>query len=327
MSKVKFNHFERVAGVFVLTAIVGSLLIAASAAIKQGWFENKIYYQTAFENADGIHAGTMVQMAGLKAGSVEEVELQGDNTIKVSFYVLGKFQKRIREDSTVQLIRPFVIGDRVLEINVGSEKAEMLAEHATIESVETTDLMTLVSGKKLGSTLGKISDLLVNLQNLAESFLSRERTESMVRMFDRLDPLLGNLNTMSVEVTKLSKQATSEDNLKTLMHHTALLTRELNVMVPEINKQNPDIAKQVAMLVNNLAVMSENMKVVTAVFKDMGPEMPMVARRAVEALNEATVLMKALQKSFMLRGNVKEVMEEEENEKAKARQPADQHPK
>ena len=325
MMKTKFNHFERVAGIFVLTALVGSLLTAVSAAIKQGWFENKVYYQSSFENADGIHAGTMVQMAGLKAGSVEEVELQGDNRIRVSFYVLGKFQNRVRQDSTAQLIRPFVIGDRVLEINVGSEKSEILAEHSELESVETTDLMTLVSGKKLGSTLGKISDLLVNLQDLAESFLSRERTESMVRMFDRLDPLLGNLNTMSVEVTKLSKQATAEDNLKNLMRHTAMLTKELNIMVPEINKQNPDMAKQVALLVNNLAVMSENMKVVTDVFKDMGPEMPMVARRAVEALNEATVLMKALQKSFMFRGNVKEVVEEEE--KARPRQPAEQRPK
>lgn len=323
--KIKFNHFERVAGLFVLTAIVGSLLTAVSAAIKQGWFEKKVQYQSTFENADGIHPGTMVQMAGLKAGTVEDVELQGDNKIKVSFHVLGKFQNRVRQDSTVQLIRPFVIGDRVLEINVGTEKAEVLPEHATIDSIETMDLMTLVSGKKLGSTLGKISDLLVNLQNLAESFLSRERTESMVRIFDRLDPLMGNLNTMSLEVTKLSKQATAEDNLKNLMHHTALLTRELNIMVPEINKQNPDMAKQVAMLVNNLAVMTDNMKVVTDVFKDMGPEMPMVARRAVEALNEATVLMKALQKSFMLRGNVKEVMEEEE--KAKPRQPAEQHSK
>jgi phospholipid/cholesterol/gamma-HCH transport system substrate-binding protein len=45
---------------------------------------------------------------------------------------------------------------------------------------------------------------------------------------------------------------------------------------------------------------------------DVGPELPGASRRLLEALNETVVLLKAMQKSFLMRGNVREVREEEE---------------
>ena len=91
MMKVKLTHYERIAGLFVLFAIIGCVVVAVSVAIKQGWFEDKVYFETTFENADGLHEGTVVQMAGLRAGSVSDVQLESNNTIKVTFcnYVGG----------------------------------------------------------------------------------------------------------------------------------------------------------------------------------------------------------------------------------------------
>jgi phospholipid/cholesterol/gamma-HCH transport system substrate-binding protein len=49
--------------------------------------------------------------------------------------------------------------------------------------------------------------------------------------------------------------------------------------------------------------------------------MPRVAKRLVEALDEAVVVLKAVQKSFLLSGKAEEVREEEA-ERDKKRQPA-----
>jgi phospholipid/cholesterol/gamma-HCH transport system substrate-binding protein len=314
MMNIKFNKFERVAGLFVLLAIVGSIVTALSVAIKQGWFENKFKYQTVFESAEGIHSGTTVQMAGLRAGSVEDIELLGDNKIKVTFYVIGKFQNRIRSDSKALLVRPFIIGDRVLEVTVGSDEGTLIAENAIIPSEETLDLMTLMSGKKLGNSLENLSGMLENVQYLMETFLDKNRTQSMVRIFDQLDPFLGNMNTMSTEVTKLSKQLTYDQNLKKTLAQTVILTREVNNILPELNRQNPELAKNLAELTSSLSQMTKDFKTVTGMLKDYGPEIPTVARRALEALDEATVLMKAMQKNFFLRSSVQEVHEEENKE-------------
>lgn len=306
--KVKFNKFERVAGLFVMLAISGVILTGVSAAIKQGWFEPKVRYTTTFENADGIHQGTLVQMAGLRAGEVETVELESDNRIRVSFYVLGKFQNRVRENSTVQLIRPFIIGERVLELTVGAEEYDVIPDQSAIKSLETVDLMTLMSGKHLNSYLSKLGGILESVQVLVDAFADKSRAESLVRVIDRMDPLVKNLNTMSMEVIKLSKQATHDDGVQKLVGNLAVTTREINKILPELNEANPAMAKDLAVMTQNLAVMT---RALGPAVKEVEGELPGASVRLVQALNETVVVLKAMQKSFFMRSSVKEVKEEE----------------
>ncbi|MBK9037687.1 MAG: MCE family protein [Bdellovibrionales bacterium] len=54
----------------------------------------------------------MVQVSGLRAGEVSEVELLNNEQVMVKFRVLEKFSVRVREDSRIQVIRPFLIGER-----------------------------------------------------------------------------------------------------------------------------------------------------------------------------------------------------------------------
>lgn len=291
MMVLKFNKFERIAGAFILVAVVGSVMTAVSVAVKQGWFEKKTAYSTHFENADGIHPGTVVQMAGLRVGEVEDVELQGDNTIKVNFYILGKYQKRIRNDSKAQLIRPFIIGERVLEVSVGSDSEAELAENSLMKSEESMDIMTIISGKKLGSYFGRISSILENLNEVISALMNKERTQTMVKMFDKLDPLITNLNLMTIEMTRMSQ--------------------EVNLILPELNKTHPKMGRDLAMITKNLASVADQLRVLGPVMDEIGDQLPATARRAVEALNEATILIKAMQKSFFVRSSVAEVRDEE----------------
>jgi phospholipid/cholesterol/gamma-HCH transport system substrate-binding protein len=285
MKKLRLTHFERVAGVFILVAILGGLVTVVSAGIKQGWFSEKVKYYTYFENAEGLHQGTNVLMSGLQAGAVDEIELEADNKIKVHFHVLSKFKNKVRTDSVAQLVRPFVIGERSMDLSVGSSEAEILKEGEKVLSQENLDLMQVLGGKNLSHYMKDTGAMLSNLKSVLEAFLSEDRTGKMVQIFDQLSPLISNMNTMSVEVTKLSKQATEADQMRLMMKNVVMLTAELNKTMPAM----------------------------TEAMKEMGPEMPQTARRAVEALNEATILIKAMQKSLLLRSNVQEVREEEKS--------------
>lgn len=315
ISRIRLSKFERVAGLFVLAAIVGAVLSAVSVAVKQGWFEAKIHYTTIFENADGVHAGTAVKMAGLNAGAVDDVELLPDSRVKVNYHVLGKFEPRIRKDSTASLIRPFIIGDRVLDISVGSESQAQLAENAELPPTETMDIMTVISGKKMGSVMGQVTHVMDSMQVMMNAFTDKDRIEAIIRMFDRLDPLIANLNIMSQEVVKLSRQATRDENLAKTLANATVLTHELNGILPELNRENPQLGHDLGMMTRSLGKMTVEME---KALNELGPEGRTSAKRALEALNEATVLMKAMQKSFLLRSSVKEVQEEE----SKARKPA-----
>lgn len=317
MNHIKFNKFERIAGLFVGVSIAGFVISLISVAVKQGWFDSKVYWTTSFATGDGVHPGTTVQIQGLKAGSVDQVELTSDNRVQVKFYVLSKFENKVKKDSVAQLVRPFVIGERVLDISVGTAEAEHLPPKSAMLSEEGMDLLTLMSGRELGNYLKTMSGMMDNLKVLAEAFLDKNRTQAFINAFDRIEPLLKNLNVMSVEVIKLSKQATKDDNLGVVLKELAVTTRELNQIIPEINRQAPGMAKDMTKLVGNLALLTEEFKVVIPALAEIAPDLPQASRRALEALDEAVVLIKAMEKSFLVKGNAEEVREEEAAQRAK----------
>jgi len=317
--KIHFNRFERVAGLFVLGAFAAMIFSLLTVAFRQGWFATKIPYVTEFESAEGVHAGTAVQVAGLRAGSVDDVELTTENHILVHFSILEKFQDKIRTDSRTSLIRPFVIGERVIDVTPGTAQAAATKSGDVLISTESTDLLSLLSGRNMGRYLDTFSNLLGEVHHIAEGLLSHDHGQSIVDTINSLRPLVMNLNSMSQEVTKVTRTLNSDERLKVVLDQVATTTGELNRVLPEFTQTAPGMAKDLKTLVGNLAELSDQFKVLTPVFVELGPQLPRVSKRAVEALDEAVVLMKSIERSWVVRSNVKEVREEEES---KTRAPA-----
>lgn len=286
--KVKFKKIERIAGVFVLAAIFGAVVLMGLAAVKKGWLQRRVHFKTQVLSAEGIRPGTPVTISGLRAGEITDIELLSADNIVVHFDIYDKFHKQVRSDSRVQIVRPFVIGDKTMEVTVGSQDLDVLVPDSLIESEVAFDMLDLLSGKRIGPFLGTLEGLMQNLSILAKAFADPKRTHAFVKMFDRMDPLILNLNKMSLEVTKFSS--------------------EFNQILPQIREESPEFGRQLSQLLQQLNTLSAT---VTPAFQAVGPELPHASRRAVEALNEMVITLKAIQKSFLLSGKVKDVKEEE----------------
>ncbi|MCB9026405.1 MAG: MCE family protein [Bdellovibrionaceae bacterium] len=316
--RIKFNKFERVAGIFVLAAIIGSLTATMGIAVQKGWFASKVEYKTYLDSAEGIHSGTLVQIAGLRAGSVQSVDLISANEVLIKFQVFEKFKHRIREDSMVQVTRPFVIGEKVFEVTVGSESSKMLEPGTVITAKEGFDLMDVFSGRKLGPFLGTIEALVSNLQILVEAFADEKRMKSVIALFDEMTPLVNNMNTMSKRIVTISDAVMEKKKLIKVVDNVVVLTSEMNKILPQINEDSPNLGRQISSLVSNLSDLTQEFKKLTPAINVIAPELPRVSKRAVEGLDELVITLKAIQKSFLLRGNVDDVKEEEK----KMREPA-----
>lgn len=339
----KFNKFERAAGLFVSVAIIGGFAIAIFVAIQKGWFAQEVQFSTVFENAEGIHSGTKVQIAGQRAGSVEDVDIQQENKIKVTFTVLKKFAEFIRQDSKVQLVRPFIVGERVLNITVGKNETPVLPENSLLPSSETIDFMTILGNKKLIANMEGMTEIVDNLKILVHAFSDKDRTKSIVRIFDKLEPLVNNLNDMGIGLATLSQQATKHNNMEIVLENTKLLTNEVNAVLPVVKKNAPELGRDMKIIVNNLAQLTQefndvlpmlkakapglesdmtkilsnlaqitqDLRTLTPAIVEMAPTLPKTGRRTIELIDEFVVVLKALQRSFLLQSNVEDVRKEE----------------
>jgi len=310
--KTSFTKIERTAGLFVAIALVGCLLAGAVVAIKQGWFEPRDEFTTRFEHGEGIHPGTIVQMSGIRVGSVDEVNLTDDNQIEVKIRVAHSYSKKIKNDSTARVIRPFIIGDKVVDIVVGSREAPRLPDKAMLKSEDTMDIMDLLGGGKIGPYLTTIQHLLDNLKVVAEAFSDPERSKAIIGMFDEMLP------TLKV-VQNLGKQLTHKQNVGRAVANLADLTDEVTAMLPELRKmssQIPEFGENTIKTMAQLQKLTEELNKFVPILTEISPQLPKATERGVEALEEAVIVLKAMQKSFLLSGKVDDV-KREEAEKAK----------
>lgn len=321
--KIKFNKFERVAGLFVLAAIFGGIAASVGVAIKKGWFEAKIHLETTLETADGVRVGTQVQMAGLRAGSVTEVDLRSANEVRVRFEISEKFHEKVREDSVVRVIRPFIIGEKVLDVSVGTETFKVVSERGSLRSEATADVMDLISGRTLGPHLATMGKMMENLRFVAEALLDPERSKAIVRMFDEISPLLKSASQLTKEGVSLLQDVNKKKKLVRILDNVVAMTDEVIRVLPTLQKESPQLAADLSKIARNMAVLTDELQKTLPVLQQVGPELPRTSRRAIEALDETVVTLKALQKSFLLRGNVKEVRDEEA---LRGRQPASSAP-
>ena len=224
--KIRLNKYERTAGLFVGFALCASLTAGIAIALTNSWFSRKVEFMTELESADGVHAGTTVQIAGLRVGSVSDVELGEHDQVQVHLQILEKFKHKVRADSQITMFRPFILSDKVLEVTTGSADQPELKSGSMIPTVASTDVMDLLSGKKMTEVLSSFDHMADSLKVIGTAFTSKERTQSLVQTLDRLNPLVQNLNTMATEVVKLTSVANRDKRAEIIVSNLAQLSHE-----------------------------------------------------------------------------------------------------
>lgn len=305
--KIKFNKYERISGLFVLTALVGSVFILVLIAVQKKWFESKVYYTTKFEVGDGINPGTQVQISGIKVGAVSDIYFEDDGKVSVKFFVLKTYSNRIRVDSVIRTFRPFIIGEKVLDLTMGNILNPILNSGAFVKAESSMDLMEIFSGRRLGTNMDTIDSVLKNIQILVQAFTDESRTQKLINIFDKVEPLVSNLDKMSKEFVYLSTQMSREQRMKVVMQNLVSVSGEMNSFL----KRSPETMADVSEIVKNLSQITKDLNTILPALTAVAPELPKASRQAIEALNEAVIVLKAMQKSFLLSGSVKEVREEE----------------
>lgn len=310
--KIKLTRIERIAGLFVICAIFLSGLSVVVVAIQKGWFEPKVRYRTTFQKANGIFPGTVVEISGLRAGAVSQIELKGENEVLIEFYVQQKFAQLMKSDSVVMSRRPFIIGDKILEVSVGSNQEPPLQAMSLVKSREGIDLLELGDPQRLAPFLDTFGRLTASLMTIADAFADPSRSKTVVEIFDKINPFLTTATTAAKTVVTMGDQMTRKKNLQIAMENFAAVSQELSKMLIEMPNMGQDLAE---MLRQTTTAVRELNKVLP-VMAQAAPQIPAATDKAMRAMEEAVVVLRAMQKSFLLRGSVKEVKEEDDKMKA-----------
>lgn len=225
-------------GALVLVAILLFMGFVLSIGQRSALFQERYSLLTTFSSTEGLAVGAPVRLAGLTVGNVTRISFgrdPRDRRITMTLTVERRVQERIREDSVASIGTIGLVGDKVLDITVGSYDKAQLPPGGNLASVDPLDYSGLLQkGDRILDHVTRISasldDFLAGGQqtgkrNLNEALASLRTTLVEVEKGQGLlhDIIYGKeagelLGRMDRTVQSLEKTAKAIETEKGLLH-------------------------------------------------------------------------------------------------------------
>jgi phospholipid/cholesterol/gamma-HCH transport system substrate-binding protein len=219
------RRLSLVVGGFVLVSL-GLLAVAIlSLSSQRGIWTPRYRLVGYYDNVGGLVAGAEVRLAGTRVGRVESVALSsrsdGRPAVRVVLQLDRAVAERIRGDSEAAIATAGLLGDQLVEISMGTDAAQPLAEGAEIRTLSPFDLGVMVT--RGSEALDSIRDLARNLDGLVGDFRKSMGERHLADTFGALADIVdevhsgkGTLHSLIYEPYKGSAVQNLEGSLASL---------------------------------------------------------------------------------------------------------------
>lgn len=143
------NTYKIKLGIFVSIGIIILFVIIFFIGSNQKLFSSKFKVNTHFRNVSGLNVGGQVRFLGIPVGTIENIEIINDSTVNVMAMMDNDIKKFIKNDSKASIVSEGVIGDKILVISQGSQKAAEIKDGSSIKSVEPLEFDAILSSVKV----------------------------------------------------------------------------------------------------------------------------------------------------------------------------------
>ena len=170
-------------GAFVLTGLLVFVGLVYMLGRQSGLFERQYRLRAGFAQIGGLIEGATVRLAGVPVGRVTAIRLpeSGDQKVQVELTLVRRVQPRIRSDSVARIEILGLLGDKIVEVSLGSPGTAILPEGAEIRTEDPLDTSRLTQqGTDLLRNLVAVSaDLRAAIQKVTGSSAGADLTETL----------------------------------------------------------------------------------------------------------------------------------------------------
>ncbi len=219
-------------GLFVLAA--AALLIGTVLSVAGTFSRGNIPHRAYFKFAGGLEPGAAVRFGGMKAGSVQAVRVDPDDStrIEVDFNVARDIP--LKADSVARIASLGALGDNYVELTTGTRQAAAAAPGSVVRSTESmsfSDLADMVGGlqpmarQALETLNQRLNEVQVTVARANDLLSDQNRSN--------ISAALGNANSMLAE-SRPKVSATLTD-IQTASAQLRLLLDDLKKTMAQAN--------------------------------------------------------------------------------------------
>ena len=156
-------------GIFVLVGLAAFLGMIYALGARARLFEPKLTIHADFTEVGGLVEGATVRLAGVQIGRVTDVRLPAEpgGKVRVDMTIARRYADRVRKDSVARIETQGLLGDRIVELTVGTTQAPGVKAGDVIASRDPFDFTRVVS--ESAGTVKSVSALADSLRQTADT--------------------------------------------------------------------------------------------------------------------------------------------------------------
>ena len=315
-------------GIFVL---IGTLLFVMAVFFigqRQNMFEKTFTINAYFQNVNGLQKGNNVRYSGIDIGTVKEISMINDSTIKVQMAIEEKIISHIKTDAIAAIGSDGLVGNMIVNIVPGKNlDATVINNDDTIESYSKISPDDILS--TLGSSSENIAILSSDLLKITNAILKGKGTIGVLLndtlMAKDLKKSVSNLNNASFnatqsieEIKNLIEDIKSEDDtVLGLLINDTISGQKLKTVITKLETSSIEIE---TMVKNANAVVSDihsNEGALSYVLNDstLVNSLKSTLKNINEGSEKFNENMEALKHNFLTRGYFRKLERLEEKAK------------
>lgn len=281
--KKKISHKVRL-GIFISLGILIFILAIYFIGEKQQLFRSTFRLSGVFKDVAGLQVGNNVRLSGINVGTIDNISIISDTSVRVIILVDENTRKFIKKDAVANIGSEGLMGNKVLVISPGTGGKKTIENDdviATSQPIDVDDIM-----KSLKTTIDNTASITGDLAKISTNIESGQGTIGRL-MMDKtwrqdIQATIINLKEGSDEFKVVMDKAGEIDSIliaiKTTIGYTAGITADLAAITSSLQSGEGTIGR---LLMNTTA--AENFDSTMINLKEGSAELKILLKMAQDS--------------------------------------------
>jgi len=194
-------------GLFVVGGLALFVLAIFIIGKQKNLFNPVFKLKSSFHNVGGLKIGNNVRFSGITVGTVDNIRIVNDSTVRVDMLIKKEVWQFIKTDCEISIGSEGIIGDKLIVIAQGSPDAPLAKDGQNLESTEPVETDAIMKSLR---TTGENAEVIT--EQLAEIMTKINKGDGTLGRLIQDKTMAENLNKTMTNLKESSKGL--DENMK-----------------------------------------------------------------------------------------------------------------
>lgn len=201
-----------------MASLVLLLVLIFFIGKQQNLFTSTFSVYANFKNIAGLKTGNYVRFAGITVGTVDNIGIINDTTVRVDFLLQESIRPYIKTDVVANIGSDGLMGDKLVQLGPGSNSAPLVKDGGQLRASDPADMDRMMA--KIGTIADNAASLTGGLSDLVARINSGQGSLGRLVTSDKLAKQLeSTVSTTKNTVANINQTASSvKDNMEAAKH-------------------------------------------------------------------------------------------------------------